>query len=74
MKSKKNTSKKIRAYDKQYKVMAILLFSFAILLLLSLISYTHKDDENARVSLFELFGLLSGDPIVEAKEIGRAHV
>ena len=67
MKSKKNTSKKSRAYDKQYKVMAILLFSFAILLLLSLISYTHKDDENARVSLFELFGLLSGDPIIEAK-------
>lgn len=67
MNPKKNQKITHRAYDKHYKVMAILLVFFAVLLLLALISYTHKDEENARVSLFELFGLLSGDPIMEAK-------
>ena len=67
MKTKKNPTVKVRAFDKHYKVMAVLLFFFAVLLLLALISYTHKDDENARVSIMELFGLLSGDPIIEAK-------
>ncbi|MFA7626535.1 MAG: DNA translocase FtsK 4TM domain-containing protein, partial [Candidatus Kapaibacterium sp.] len=67
MNPKKNQKITHRAYDKHYKVMAILLVFFAVLLLLALISYTHKDEEKARVSLFELFGLLSGDPIMEAK-------
>jgi len=67
MKTKKHTGTEVRAFDKQYKVIAVLLFFFAILLLLALISYTVKDEENARVSIGELFGLLSGDPIIEAK-------
>lgn len=67
MKSKKKEVESVREYDKQYKVISILLFMFSVLLLLALISYTHKDDENARIGIFDLFGLLTGDPIVEAK-------
>lgn len=67
MKEKKKNTGKGRKYDKQYKVMAILLMFFSILFLLALISYTKFDEENARVGLFDLFGLLTGNPEIEAK-------
>lgn len=67
MKRKKKPQAELRKYDKHYKVMSILLFLFAVLLLLAFISYTRKDFENADISIFELAGLLSDDPIVEAK-------
>jgi S-DNA-T family DNA segregation ATPase FtsK/SpoIIIE len=67
MKSKVNPTKKTRQFDKHYKVISILLLFFAFLLLLALISYTKFDEENSKVSISELFGLLSGDPIIEAK-------
>jgi len=48
-------------YDKQLKSLAVVLFLFAILLAIALVSYTSEDDANAQLTLNELFDLISGD-------------
>lgn len=58
---------KIRQYDKQLKVISVLLFFFAILLFLALISYTSKDESNTQLSIGEFFGIFWGDDAVRVK-------
>ena len=60
MRTKTKQTEKLRPYDKHYKVISILLLFFAVLLLLALISYTKFDEENSKISISELLGLLSG--------------
>lgn len=54
--------------DSRYaKAFAIVLFTFAALLLLSLISYTSSDESNALTPISKLFGLFTGDEAIKFK-------
>lgn len=67
-KKKNEEDKQPRESDKKYaKAFSIILFAFSILTLISLISYTVKDEANSLTPLSELFGLLSGDEAVKFK-------
>jgi len=56
-----------RLYDKHYKLIAVLLAIFAILLLLALISYTPDDESNINIKFSDLFKLFGNDEIISAK-------
>ncbi len=69
---KKQTNKRPKAknfgeYNKYLKIFSILLFFFAVLLLLSLVSYTPKDQVNTDISIVQVGGLLTGDEAVIAR-------
>lgn len=56
-----NDEEEEKNYDKQLKSLAVVLFLFAILLAIALVSYTSEDDANAQLTLSQLFDLISGD-------------
>lgn len=49
------------------QITAVCLFVFAVLLFLSLISYTTKDQSNIQVTFKEMLGLFRNEPIISAK-------
>lgn len=53
--------------DRFRQVASVCLFLFSILLFLSLISYTTKDQSNIQVTFKELLGLIKNEPLVSAK-------
>jgi S-DNA-T family DNA segregation ATPase FtsK/SpoIIIE len=53
-----------RRFDVWYKTLAILLFLFSGLVLLSLLSYSPEDEAVAFISFDEIMMLLGGDPIM----------
>lgn len=67
--AKKPTAKKIqkRSYDKQYKVIAVLLCISAFLILLALLSYNRLDESLAQFKMADYFGLLRGDEYLLGK-------
>lgn len=67
MSNQKISSKK-RKFEVQYKLIAILIFFFAILLSLALLSFTTADEPAIRqFGMSELFALIGGDTFLEAK-------
>ncbi|MEI6089477.1 MAG: DNA translocase FtsK 4TM domain-containing protein [bacterium] len=67
--TKKPTAKKVqkRSYDKQYKVIAVMLCISAFLILLALLSYSRLDESLAQFKLADYFGLLRGDEYLMGK-------
>lgn len=59
-------------FNRQIKVIAILLFLIAVLVLVALVSYTPKDASVSSVSLSELLGLVRGNEAVRAR-LESAH-
>lgn len=53
--------------NKQIKAFAVLLFLFSVLLFIALLSYTRRDEANAELSFFDLFGLITGDEAIQIK-------
>jgi S-DNA-T family DNA segregation ATPase FtsK/SpoIIIE len=56
-----------RKYDKHFKLMAVLIAIFSLLLMLALISYTAEDESNINIKFGDLFKLFSNDEIIAAK-------
>ncbi len=71
--SSKKTSKPEGAFNvpakftKHARVFGVLLFLFSALLLLALVSYTSKDQANASISFFDLFGIITGNEDIIAR-------
>lgn len=67
--TKKPTAKKVhkRSYDKQYKVIAVMLCISAFLILLALLSYSRLDESLAQFKIADYFGLLRGDEYLMGK-------
>jgi S-DNA-T family DNA segregation ATPase FtsK/SpoIIIE len=67
--TKKPTAKKVqkRSYDKQYKVIAVMLCISAFLILLALLSYNRLDEALAQFKMADYFGLLGGDEYLLGK-------
>jgi hypothetical protein len=54
--------------DKKYaKAFSIILFAFSILIFISLVSYSVKDEANSLTPISELFGLFSGEESIKFK-------
>jgi len=56
--SDENEDKK---YDKQLKTLSVVLFLFAVMLAIALLTYTSKDEANAQITFDELIDLITGD-------------
>lgn len=56
-----------RKYDKHFKLMAVLIAVFSLLLMLALISYTAEDESNINIKFGDLFKLFGNDEIISAK-------
>ncbi|PKL86828.1 MAG: hypothetical protein CVV22_01690 [Ignavibacteriae bacterium HGW-Ignavibacteriae-1] len=56
-----------RKYDKHFKLMAVLIAIFSLLLMLALISYTAEDESNINIKFGDLFKLFGNDEIIAAK-------
>jgi DNA segregation ATPase FtsK/SpoIIIE, S-DNA-T family len=66
--NKSNSEKELdRRLQKQIRIISVLIFLLAIILLLSMISYTPRDEANTEISFNEFFRLLAGDMAVRAK-------
>ncbi|MEJ5246085.1 MAG: DNA translocase FtsK 4TM domain-containing protein, partial [Bacteroidota bacterium] len=49
------------------RIFAVLLMIFSVLLFLSIISYTQKDELNAKITLSELLTIFSSDSMIRIK-------
>ncbi len=56
-------------YKGRLKALAIFCILASMLTLIALISYTRQDEANAQISLFDLFGLFTGDEIIKIKAL-----
>ncbi|MCX6155390.1 MAG: DNA translocase FtsK 4TM domain-containing protein [Candidatus Kapabacteria bacterium] len=60
-------NKSNKKYTFQKKIIAMLLFSFSILLLIALITFTSADEANTDVSLGDIFGIYTGNSSAQLK-------
>ena len=65
--SSKLESKLNRQYDRHLKILAALSILLCLLVFLSMLSYTAKDELCTELSFSEILGILRGDAIVRAK-------
>ncbi|MGA2296105.1 MAG: DNA translocase FtsK 4TM domain-containing protein [FCB group bacterium] len=56
-----------KLYKWQIRIISILLFLFAVLLLLALVSYTPKDEAISDISFKEFFGIFTGNEAIRVK-------
>ena len=54
-------------YEKQIKIISLLLFLIFFMMLLSLVSFSPHDEQNAQISFVDVIKLFSGDSDLEAK-------
>ncbi len=66
-KSKPDKSPKEMNFSLYSRIFAVLLMIFSVLLFLSIISYTQKDELNAKITLSELLTIFSSDSMIRIK-------
>lgn len=66
-KSKSKTVNSKSGFDKQIRILSVLLFIISIFLFIALISYSFEDESTIQMETSEIVGLVTGDEIAQIK-------
>lgn len=59
--------KNVNGYEKQIRILAIMLFIISVFLFIALISYSFEDESNIQMKTSEIVGLVSGNEVAQIK-------